>query len=112
LHEYAKIHQSPTGSYSAITLTDAGGRVVLDRGAKLTLTAGEGGQATPLSTITAGAVSARLTGAFTGLTPDAAIPKQPVLSVAHRGGDLAEVNIIANNADVILGKSPKAVFTQ
>jgi hypothetical protein len=97
-----------------ITLATAGSKVELDDGAKITLVAGANGQATKFSTIRANSLDARLTGAFEGLAnpEDIAKTTQAAWSVAHKGGNLAAVNIIADDANVVLGKSPKASFVQ
>jgi hypothetical protein len=99
------------GSYSSITLDGIGDLVALDKGAKIILTAGEGGQPTTgRSTITAGDGSARLTGGFVGLTPDPKSDRQSALSVAHQPGEPA-VNITSlNNNPVVLGKAGRTVF--
>jgi hypothetical protein len=95
---------------SKITIANTG-KVTLDKGAKITLVAGENGLPTEWSNIKAGS-TAQVTGAFVGLTPDpTAATKQYVWSVAHKGGELAAVNIIAGGA-VTLGKTPKAEFTR
>ncbi|MFP3091000.1 hypothetical protein LQZ21_11815 [Treponema sp. TIM-1] len=97
---------------TAGTITLAGGSTVeLDDGAKITLTAGENGQPTTWGYITTtGGGYARLTGAFTGLTPDPTDDDQPAWSVAHRGGALPAVDIIALSP-IILGRTPKAEFS-
>jgi hypothetical protein len=123
----AHINVPPTGTlvlesiehvvaaYSSIAINQTG-KVTLDKGAKITLIAGDNGQPTKWTGITTGTnLTAQVTGAFVGLTPDAAAAKQPVWSVAHQGGELAEVNITAaatNATPVILGKTPKASFTR
>jgi hypothetical protein len=99
-------------SYSSIGIAPSG-KVTLDRGAKITLILGDNGQPTEWRGITTGTgITAQVTGAVVGLTPDAAADKQPVWSVAHQGGELAEVNITATAGTVILGKTPKASFTR
>jgi hypothetical protein len=99
-------------AYSGIEIY-AGSKVVLDKGAKIILVDGENGQATDWTNITtnSGTNSARLTGAFVGLYNPADATKQPVWSIAHKGGDLAEVNIIANGT-ISLGKAFKANFAR
>ncbi|MFP3089565.1 hypothetical protein LQZ21_04480 [Treponema sp. TIM-1] len=99
-------------AYSSIALSAAGAKVALDKGAKINLIVGENGQPTTWAKIETNAGSAQLTGAFAALTPDAAAAKQPAWSVAHRGGDLAEVNIVAGPTGITFGKSFKASFIQ
>jgi hypothetical protein len=105
----------------SVRLESPGSRVSLDNGAKIILLPGENGQPTPaeLSTIklagtTTTTRGAQLTGAFLALTaPDDT--KYPAWSVAHKGGQLAEVNITViptnTGGDVILGKGGKPVFS-
>jgi hypothetical protein len=98
-------------SFSGIAI-QAGSKVTLDKGAKITLNAGENGQPTEWSNITVSTVNvAQVTGASVCLTPDPAAAKQPVWSVAHRGGELAQVNITATAGTVSLAKSG-ATFTR
>jgi hypothetical protein len=98
-------------SYSGIAIY-AGSIVALDKGAKITLVAGENGQATDWTNITNTSGRARLSGAFVGLY-NPADAKQPVWSVAHKGGDLQAVNITATAGNPFsLGKSSKANFAQ
>jgi hypothetical protein len=107
-------------AYGSVRLNALGSRVSLDNGAKIILLAGENGQPTDWSNLKIGGVAdstilgAQLTGAFVGLTPDPAAAKQPALSVAHKGGQLAEVNITvvgATGLPVILGKGAKPEFS-
>jgi hypothetical protein len=102
-------------SNASITINATGGKVALDKGAKIILVDGANGQAVEgvlgMSNAVAGGNSAALTGAFAALTSPGDT-KLPVWSVAHRGGDLAEVNITADDPGFILGKSPKSNFTR
>jgi hypothetical protein len=96
-------------TYSGITLTNVGDKVTLDKGAKLILLAGENGQPTSLRTITSNSLDAGLSGAYTGLTSNPEAPsRQPILSVAHRGGELRAVDITAIDPGVNL--RTKATF--
>jgi hypothetical protein len=101
-------------SYGGVEISDVGGKVALDKGAKIILVDGENGQPTEWTNITAGTGNVvRLTGAgLVGLTLDPTSTKQPAWSVAHKGGEAGEVNIIAASGTVILGKTPKAEFTR
>jgi hypothetical protein len=100
---------------SSVTLSNGGDKVTLDKGAKLILAAGEG-QSTTFAApdITASTGIATLVGAFEGLTSDPTnTTRQPVLSVAHRGGELRQVDITATAAaPVVLGRAPKSNFTR
>jgi hypothetical protein len=103
----------------SVRLAAPGSRVSLDNGAKIILLPGENGQPTEWSNLKLGGtystdLGAQLTGDFVGLTPDPALAKQPAWSVAHRGTQLAEVNIIrvsTAGGDVILGKGGKPEFS-
>jgi hypothetical protein len=103
-------------AYGNITLEDVGGRVSLDNGAKIIMLAGENGQSTELPIIKLGGTTtttrgAQVTGAFEALT-EPGNDRYPAWSVAHKGGQLAEVNItVIAGADVILGKGAKPVFS-
>jgi hypothetical protein len=97
-------------AYSGVSI-DNGGKVALDKGAKIILAAGENGQATEWTGITAGGVTASLSGAYVGLYNPADV-KQPVWSIAHKGGDLQAVNITADAGGITLAKTPKANFAR
>jgi hypothetical protein len=93
---------------NGITLVNTGGKVTLDKGAKLILAAGEG-QPTTLRTITSGGNDAGLSGAVEALTSNPALAnRQPIVSVAHRGGELRAVDITAIDPGVNL--RTKATF--
>jgi hypothetical protein len=87
-----------------------GGVILKDR-AKIILNSGEGGKPATGTKITVGANSLALGGDYEALTaPNAAANKETVWSVAQNGG-VGEASIIAGAADVTLGKTPAATFT-